>query len=93
MEANPMSSETGNHPPNTRGTNDEKTTENRGGATQGPVGAIRRTRNTAPDPAGPDLIQAVALRAYSTDIDPAEISAAIQRTPAWQAEHNGGDAT
>lgn len=60
------------------GTNAEKTTENRGGATRGPAGAIRRTRNTAPDAAGPDLIQAVALRAYRDDTDPARIWAAIQ---------------
>jgi hypothetical protein len=87
-----MSSDTGNRPPNTAGTNDEKTTENRGGATRGPAGAIRRTQDTAPDAAGPELIQAVALRAYRGDVDPAEIWAGIQRSPAWQAEHNGGDA-
>jgi hypothetical protein len=86
-------SDTGNRPPNTAGTNDEKTTENRGGATRGPAGAIRRTHDTAPNAAGPDRIQAVALRAYSANTDPAEIWAEIQRTPAWQADHNGGDAT
>jgi len=58
--------------------NAEKTTENRGGATRGPAGAIRRTRNTAPDAAGPDLVQAVALRAYRDDADPAEIWATIR---------------
>jgi hypothetical protein len=73
-----MSSDTGNRPPTRGGTNAEKTTENRGGATRGPAGAIRRTRNTAPDAAGPDLIEAVALRAYRDDTDPAEIWAAIQ---------------
>lgn len=73
-----MSSETGNRPPSKAGTKAEKTTENRGGATRGPAGAIRRTRNTAPDAAGPDLIQAVALRAYRDDTDPAEIWASIQ---------------
>jgi hypothetical protein len=86
-------SDTGNRPPTTAGTNDEKTTENRGGATRGPAGAIRRTHDTAPDAVGPELIQAVALRAYIANTDPAEIWAAIQRTPAWQADHNGGDAT
>jgi hypothetical protein len=60
------------------GTNAEKTTENRGGATRGPAGAIRRTRNTAPEAAGPDLIQAVALRAYRDDTDPAETWESIQ---------------
>ena len=88
-----MHNDTGNRPPNTAGTNAEKTTENRGGATRGPAGAIRRTQDTAPAVAGPDLIQAVALRAYSADIDPAEIWAVLQRTPAWQAEDNGGDST
>jgi hypothetical protein len=71
-------SETGNRPPNRGGTNAEKTTGNRGGATRGPAGAIRRTRNTAPDAAGPDLIQAVALRACRDDADPAEIWATIR---------------
>lgn len=73
-----MSSDTGNRPPTRGGTNAEKTTENRGGATRGPAGAIRQTRNTAPNAAGPDLIQAVALRAYRNDTDPAEIWATIQ---------------
>ena len=73
-----MSSDTGNRPTSVGGTNAEKTTENRGGATRGPAGTIRRTRNTAPDAAGPDLIQAVALRAYHDDAEPAEIWATIQ---------------
>jgi hypothetical protein len=73
-----MSSETGNRPLSKAGANAEKTTENRGGATRGPAGAIRRTRNTAPDAASPDLVQAVALRAYHDDADPAEIWATIQ---------------
>lgn len=73
-----MSSDTGNRPTRTGGMNAEKTTENRGGATRGPAGTIRRTRNTAPDAAGPDLVQAVALRAYRDDADPAEIWATIQ---------------
>jgi hypothetical protein len=76
-----MSSDTGNRPPDKAGTNAEKTTENRGGATRGPAGAIRRTQDTAPDAAGPDLIQAVALRAFRDDADPAEIWAAIQHPP------------
>jgi hypothetical protein len=88
-----MPNDTGNRPTTTAGTNDEKTTENRGGATRGLAGAIRRAHDTAPDAAGPDRIQTVALRACSADIDPAEIWAGIQRTPAWQAEHNGGDET
>ena len=75
-----MSSDTGNRPSSMGGTNAEKTTENRGGATRGPAGAIRRTRNTAPDAAGQDLIQAVALHAYHDGTDPGEIWAAIQST-------------
>lgn len=47
--------------------------ENRGGATRGPAGAIRRARNTAPDAAGEDLIEAVAMRAYRDDVDPVTV--------------------
>lgn len=73
-----MPSDTENRPSRMGGTNAEKITENRGGATRGPAGTIRRVQNTAPDGAGPDLIQAVALRACSDDTDPNKIWASIQ---------------
>jgi len=47
--------------------------ENRGGATVGPPGKLRRARNTAPESASDELAQAVGMRAWRSDRDPADI--------------------